>query len=47
MEKARILIVEDETIIASGIESKLQSLGSRNISKFNLLNRIIEWVIAG
>jgi len=35
MEKAKVLIVEDETIIAMGIENKLQSLGYEVISIVN------------
>jgi PAS domain S-box-containing protein len=42
MEKARILIVEDETIISLGIESKLQSLGYEVTSIVNTGEKAIE-----
>jgi PAS domain S-box-containing protein len=42
MEKARILIVEDETVIALGIESKLQILGYEVTSIVNSGDKAIE-----
>jgi two-component system, response regulator PdtaR len=42
MEKARILIVEDETVIALGIESKLKILGYEATSIVNSGEKAIE-----
>jgi PAS domain S-box-containing protein len=42
MGKARILIVEDETVIALGIEGKLQSLGYEGTSIVNTGEKAIE-----